>query len=232
MIDLSESSIKQIVLYTITILSTYATTYIAQIADKKAEITKNKSIISEQGARLGRAQTLLDLSLTEIKQLENVVTEANGRIADLEVKYDSLQILYDKATSSNGVTNVLSSLEFDNYYTISIKTGDIIEISLLSNPILIRIKRITDRGIIINVEGCKYFLTENGVKSPNDGKYAFLVKPEIPMKIQYNYKSSKDGIAFMAEDDIEVFSIRLLTYDFIEQTAIIEYGKKLWIIRE
>lgn len=199
------------------------------------------AIVSGSGAYFSREAKIESLAKESEQRNTRIVALENDK-RNLETKYNRLEndhsrlannynILntkYQKCISSSGALYIVGSLDFNNYYTRKLKTGDILEFEMTSTPIDILIKRISKSGPVVIVNGCEYYLTKNGISSTSEDRHTFYLSKEYPFLIQYSAKSCSEGNASMADYEIEEIYLKVISYNVDEQNSKIEYHRELY----
>ena len=183
---------------------------------------ENLSRESEQ--RYARIVTLENRNNT----LQSKHTSLKNDYNELKNSYDIVYAKYQKCISSTGANYPIGSLDFCTTYQKEFCTNDVIEFEMMSASIFVKIKRISKLGPVIEISGCDYYLTENGINSTNDGIHAYYLPKSTSFLIKFSLKSCTDGNARITEDDIEVIEISVIAYDVDEQKTKLEYKRMLY----
>ncbi len=200
--------------------------------------------------------TTLAIKNSDVEQMsqnvERVTRESQNRLSminGLETRYSKLQTehksLYEQHSRLEGEHNVLkqkyqkcvssdnakyrqSSFDFQKSYKRQLRTNDILEFGTISSPLLIKVKRVSQRGPVIEISGCEYYLTENGIRSTSDGHHSFYLLQNSPLEIKYSVKSCTYGNAYLVENEIEIIRLVAESFNTEEQTAFINYYRTLY----
>lgn len=160
--------------------------------------------------------------------LQSLYSNLEYKQTELQNSYNILYSKYQKCISPAGAIFQIGSFDFYTTYQNEFTTNDILEFKIVSTSIFIKIIRISKRGPVIKIDGCEYYLTENGINSTNDGKHAFYLPTSRPFYIKYSLKSCVEGNASISKDDIEVIQISVIDFDVEEQQTKLEYKRTLY----
>ena len=107
--------------------------------------------------------------------LQSLYSNLEYNQTELQNSYNLLFSKYQKCISPTGAIFQIGSFDFNKTYQKEFITNDILEFEMMSTSIIIKIIRISERGPVIKIDGCEYYLTENAINSTNDGKHAFYL---------------------------------------------------------
>ena len=205
----------------ITAIVSITTTFIGQDARYGPQIEQLSRESERQSSRISSLEEEKSILQSRYSGLENEYIE-------LQNSYNIIYAKYQKCISSNGALYQVGSLDFNNVYTREFKTGDILEFEMTATPIDILIKRISKSGPVIVINGCEYYLTENGINSANEGRHTYYLSTEYPFKLKYSAKSCKEGNASMVDYETEEIFLKVLSYNVDEQKTKIKYYRELY----
>ena len=119
-----------------------------------------------------------------------------------------------------------------NWISKTVMPGDVISYLWNTVEISVNIARITQRGVLFNIQGCDYYTVVNKVEeigpSPNQ-----LADCNEDRKIIFTYSSCKDNDKQYNLDEAEVIEMIVTSFNVKEQTAEIRIRKdKLKNIRK
>ncbi len=214
---MNEEAVKNIIYVILTFFASSAGTFYFQ-KDRYTPIVEEKVKLEYE---------ISDYRNT-VRSLNQEIQNIDSKFRTLESEYQILNEKYSKLISSENAMYEINSFDLDKLHSTTLKTKDYLKFKLTKESIYINILRITDRGPIIKISGIKYFLTENGIHSPNDGENSFLLCEDSQFKIKYSSESINKGNAYITKGIIENIIMNVDSFDVDNQIVNIQYQRTLW----
>ncbi len=205
--------ISSIIVGTISVATTRLTQdskYGKQIEDLSTHKTRNEILVSE----------LQQKNFTLSSQL----SEKDKTLSNLQKQYSDLEKKYLKCITSEGSTFTIGSFDTELHHD-TLRTNDILDFKLTSSSVSFKIVRVSDRGPILLISGCNYFLTENETKSYNDGENCFLLEQRKPLKVKLSPRSCSMGYSQFNEKELEQISIENIFFNHEKQVVNFKYSR-------
>ncbi len=187
--------------------------------------------IDEKENAIVRLNTKCDTLQEEWKKKYSLIeTELKNK----ETAFDKLQKKYDLLIYPGGIIATITKTDNDER-TYRLQTNDQIKIDLVSVSVFLKQIRVTEKGPVIKISGCKRYHTQNGFRSPIHGDNAYrltedgLPSPEdTPFIITFSQRSCKRDELVSASRTKIVIQLRLIDYNVDDQTSTIEFRKQLY----
>lgn len=157
-----------------------------------------------------------------ISTISSELSELKLSFSQLQIRYSDLEKKYEKCINSEGSVFTIGSFDTEMHNN-TLRTNDNLDFRLTSNSITIKILRISDRGPIIYISGCRFFLTDNETKSISDGENCFLLQLHEPLKLKLTSRSCSMGNSQFKEKEIEEISIENISFSQDDQQVNLEY---------
>lgn len=173
-----------------------------------------------------RSEELAKNQQREISTLILQLNEKDYMLSELQSKYSELEKKYLKCITSEGSTFTVPSFDLESHND-TLRTNDILDFRFTSTSVTIKIIRISDRGPIVAISGCKYFLTENETKSYSDGENCFLLKISSPLILKLSPLKCNEGFSQFKENELEQIILENLYFDYENQIVNLRYFRKV-----
>ncbi len=194
-----------------TLLSSYVTHRVtADGSTAKIEALSRQAERAQ--ADLDHAQSELSVLAPENERLEKALLEVTEKW---------------KRCTTPGEVLVTSPSIADEWFVADAKTGDQIRFKLSSSSAFIQVVRVTKDGPIVELRGCEQPGILEGLRSPQDGRNAFLIPRGSGLTFSVSSECCEHGLATCSLRGLEQVDIVALEYDVDSQEARLKYRKVL-----
>lgn len=216
-------ALKALVYMTVTGIPTYLfTDYSNKTKEEKLEVLSSKS--TEYRLMYEENSKEIELLKTDIFNKENSLELLSQVYDSLNYKYNILEDKYNKLISSDGSYYTQEPLN-DDIHQESFRKGDKLEYRLITNKLILNFVKVSDRGPLIEIQGCENYVISNSIKIYENNRTFYLLTYSKPFNLKYTCYSCEDG-KNMEPTEIESITIELENFSVDDQTFQIKYSRK------
>lgn len=192
-----------------------------------AAVTRNHYINKIVALNTESQQRLYKLKAAErsVARLQKEREQLSEELRGLREEYKKLREDYRKCTTAEGLTYQGPSTD-PAWHEDTLSTGDQLRFKLSSSSCYVKMFRITTRGPIMQILGCKPVAILDNFESASDGAYAYLLRKGKQFRMQVSSRGSAEGYLSSDLSDLECITIICQDYDVKQQTADFKFMKR------
>ena len=148
-----------------------------------------------------------------------------SHFAQLREEHEALETRYARCTTSVG-TVVLAHPTSSAWTTTEIRRGQSIGFGLTDSRVTITVIRVTADGIVVRVNGCLDPGILEPIRSPPDGRNAFVITLSLSLVMSVSSECCRRGFVVCDLSDVEDIHIELIRFDVDEQLSTLRYRRR------
>lgn len=181
---------------------------------------KIEQLAKESSAKESRIQILSN----ELSRLNYEYNSTLENFNSLQADYQDLSERYERCISSEGSITSIGSIDTQKFFK-QFKTGDELGFELISSSLSVEIIRISDRGPLLSIRGCKNYVVEDDNRIETEYGTQYLLQIQTPLSIRFTSSSCEDD-ENIEPTQVEEVVLILRHFSVDEQTIQLEYYRR------